>query len=103
MTRREKEILQLKREISTLNQKLENLEKLNEESIDLDEALINFSDFPWSCAMQSAYCRLKLNTVFDLINTTPEKLLSINGFGISKLKKVEEWMTKHGITFLTAE
>lgn len=103
MTKREQEILQLERQINVLTQKLENLKKINEESIDLDESLINFSDFPWSMLFQRAAVRLEIHTVYDLIHTTRKDFLSVKGVGPVTLKEVEEWMAKHGISFLTAE
>ena len=104
MTKREKEIFQLERQIKELTERLENLKGINEKEIDLYEDLLNFSDFPWSLPWQFGAYKLNIKTAYDLIHSSPKEILAAcYGFGPKKLKQVENWMTKHGLSFLTSE
>lgn len=100
MTRREQEIVQLEKQIMELTRRLETLKRLDKKSIDLEEKLVNFSDFPWSFGWQCAAKLCNVVTVFDLIHASPNELLKARGFGKAKLKSVEEWMQKYNLTFV---
>lgn len=40
-------------------------------------------------------------TVYDLVHSSPQELLQVKGFGKARLKKVEDWMAKHGLSFIS--
>lgn len=100
MTEREKEIQNTKREIERLNVKLKKLESLPSK-FDENEELLNIEDFPVKGVRLN---RLKQNagieTVYDLIHSSPEKILSIRDCGIGCLQKIKDWMNEHNIMFI---
>lgn len=98
------EILRTEQRLIELKQKLKNLEKVKEKGIPLDEHLYNITDFPLCrCSLWDLKFKYGISTVYDLTQTSPRKLLMCRGIGPSKLKKVEEWISNHGLTLKTSE
>ena len=99
MTKKEKEIEEIKREIERLQEKLKKLEALPE--FDEDERLLDIKDFPFfGLHINLLMYRGKIFTVNDLLHSSPEEILNINGIGKSYLNKITEWMNKHGLMFV---
>lgn len=97
------EILRTEQQLIELKQKLKNLEEAKEKGIPLDEHLCNITDFPLCrYSLWDLSFKYGIITVYDLIQTSPKKLLMCRGIGPVKLKKVEEWMSSHGLTLKTS-
>lgn len=96
-------ILRMKKEIKQLEERITKIESLPE--FYENAILFDFEDFPGNRngIVYAPYVYLGaggIRTVYDLVNSSPQKILKIHGVGKVCLKDVMEWMDKHGLTFV---
>lgn len=94
MTRMQ-EIKQIKKEIERLTKRLKVLETLPE-PIE-ERKLSSFEDFP---PVERHLSYSGIETVNDLICSSPEKLLKIRSIGKAKIIMIRQWMEKYGLDFV---
>ena len=100
---KEEEIFLLEQLINELNNRLENIRKMDSQDFFLTRKLRLFSDFPnikegncWSFIER----KLNIYTVNDLIHANPNEILRCRGFGKKKLEDIKKWMKKYNLMFI---
>ena len=102
MSYKEERIRELNEKIAFLQEILKKVEEMDDNSIDFTLSIDDFPDFPWNYRLKYAFEKAHIETVYDLINYSPKKLMKSPGIGPKTIERIEEWMSIYDIKFLNS-
>ncbi len=108
LSKKERELEEIQKEVSLLKAKIEETQNIPDSYF--DQTLESCEDFPlhraWAYKIGDIIGTVRYNnvqraTVNDLIHSSPEKILKVDGIGKAKLKLIMDWMETHDLHFLS--